>query len=103
MRDCFTRWIGSAMLLRFFASMLLLSVGLAGSVGSVRSVAWAENIKIGLPSVTITAMPFFVAKDYGFFQQEGFTAEMVVMPASLNIKVLLAGDIQYAATMGSAV
>jgi len=63
----------------------------------------AENIKIGLPSVTITAMPFFVAKEHGFFQQEGLNAEMVVMPASLNIKVLLAGDIQYAATMGSAV
>lgn len=67
------------------------------------SSARAENIKIGLPSVTITAMPFFVAKEHGFFQQEGLTAEMVVMPASLNIKVLLAGDIQYAATIGSAV
>src|SRR5262245_34131547 len=80
--------------------------------GTLISVLWtlffacsshAENIKIGLPSVTITAMPFFVAKEYGFFQQEGLTAEMVVMPASLNIKVLLAGDIQYAATIGSAV
>jgi ABC-type nitrate/sulfonate/bicarbonate transport system substrate-binding protein len=80
--------------------------------GSLISVLWAlcfassphaENIKIGLPSVTITAMPFFVAKEHGFFQPEGLTAEMVVMPASLNIKVLLAGDIQYAATIGSAV
>jgi NitT/TauT family transport system substrate-binding protein len=68
-----------------------------------QSPAHGENIKIGLPSVTITAMPFFVAKEHGFFQQEGLTAEMVVMPASLNIKVLLAGDIQYAATIGSAV
>ena len=67
------------------------------------SRANAENVKIGLPSVTITAMPFFVAKEHGFFQQEGLNAEMVVMPASLNIKVLLAGDIQYAATIGSAV
>jgi ABC-type nitrate/sulfonate/bicarbonate transport system substrate-binding protein len=73
------------------------------SIGSVGSFAHAENIKIGLPSVTITAMPFFVAKEHGFFQQEGLSAEMVVMPASLNIKVLLAGDIQYAATIGSAV
>jgi len=73
------------------------------SVGSAGSLARAESIKIGLPSVTITAMPFFVAKEHGFFQQEGLNAEMVVMPASLNIKVLLAGDIQYAATMGSAV
>ncbi len=79
--------------------ILLVCVLAVGSVGSVRS----ENIKIGLPSVTITAMPFFIAKEHGFFQQEGLNAEMVVMPASLNIKVLLAGDIQYAATMGSAV
>jgi len=70
---------------------------------SLHSVSSAESIKIGLPSVTITAMPFFVAKEHGFFQQEGLNAEMVVMPASLNIKVLLAGDIQYAATIGSAV
>jgi ABC-type nitrate/sulfonate/bicarbonate transport system substrate-binding protein len=70
---------------------------------SLLSCALAENIKIGLPSVTITAMPFFVAKEQGFFQQEGLNAEIVVMPASLNIKVLLAGEIQYAATIGSAV
>jgi ABC-type nitrate/sulfonate/bicarbonate transport system substrate-binding protein len=67
------------------------------------SPAHAEDIKIGLPSVTITAMPFFVAKEHGFFKQEGLNGEMVVMPAALNIRVLLAGDIQYAATIGSAV
>ena len=69
----------------------------------VLSAAQAENIKIGLPSVTITAMPFFVAKEHGFFQQEGLSAEMVVMPASLNVKVLLAREIDYVATIGSAV
>jgi len=69
----------------------------------VASLARAENVKIGLPSVTITAMPFFVAKEHGFFQQEGLNAEMVVMPASLNVKVLLAGEIDYVATIGSAV
>jgi NitT/TauT family transport system substrate-binding protein len=67
------------------------------------SPAHAENIKIGLPSITITAMPFVIAREHGFFHQEGLTAELVVMPASLNIKVLLSGDIQYAATIGSAV
>jgi len=83
--------------------LLFLSVLSVGSVLSVRSFVHAENIKIGLPSVTITAMPFFVAKEHGFFQQESLTGEIVVMPASLNIKVLLAGEIQYAATIGSAV
>lgn len=65
--------------------------------------ALAENVKIGLPSVTITAMPFFVARDHGFFQQENLSAEIVVMPASLNVKVLLAREIDYVATIGSAV
>jgi NitT/TauT family transport system substrate-binding protein len=65
--------------------------------------AAAENIKIGVPSITITSMPLLVAKDAGFFQQEGFTVELVVMAAAMNIKVLLSGDIQYATTLGSAV
>lgn len=63
----------------------------------------AENIKIGVPSITITTMPLVVARDAGFFQEEGFNAELIVMPAALNIKVLLSGDIQYATTVGSAV
>jgi len=88
-------------MLRKLLLIAVVSVGSIGFLGSVQS--YAENIKIGLPSVTITAMPFFVAKDFGFYQQEGLNAEMVVMPASLNVKVLLAGDIQYAATIGSAV
>ena len=75
----------------------------AGVMIAAANPVHSENIKIGLPSVTITAMPFFVARDHGFFQQEGLTGEMVVMPAALNIRVLLAGDIQYAATIGSAV
>lgn len=85
--------------LRCFFSAIAITALLLSLTGMAR----AENIKIGLPSVTITAMPFYVAKEHGFFQQEGLNAEMVVMPASLNIKVLLAGEIQYAATIGSAV
>ena len=34
-------------------------------------------------------MPVAVAKEQGFFQREGLNVEMVLMPASLNIKVLL--------------
>lgn len=66
-------------------------------------ITFAENVKVGVPSITITTMPLVVAKEAGFFQQEGLDVEVVVMPASLNIKVLLAGDIQFATTVGSAV
>jgi ABC-type nitrate/sulfonate/bicarbonate transport system substrate-binding protein len=76
--------------------IILLGLGPLGHAG-------AENIKIGVPSITITTMPLLVARDAGFFQQEGFQTELVVMAAAMNIKVLLSGDIQYATTVGSAV
>jgi ABC-type nitrate/sulfonate/bicarbonate transport system substrate-binding protein len=65
--------------------------------------ALAENVKIGIPSLTVTMMPVAVAKDQGFFQKEGLNVETVLMPASLNIKVLLSGDIQYATTITAGV
>jgi NitT/TauT family transport system substrate-binding protein len=63
----------------------------------------AENVKVGIPSLTVTMLPLAVAREQGFFQQEGLNVELVLMPAALNIKVLLSGDIQYASTVGSAV
>jgi len=65
--------------------------------------ACAENVKIGIPSLTVTMMPVAVAKEQGFFQKEGLNVETVLMPASLNIKVLLSGDIQYATTITAGV
>src|SRR5213594_2987917 len=67
------------------------------------AAAGAENVKIGIPSLTVTMMPLAVAKERGFFQKEGLNVEMVLMPAALNIKVLLAGDIQYATTITAGV
>jgi NitT/TauT family transport system substrate-binding protein len=67
------------------------------------SNATAENVKIGIPSLTVTMMPVAVAKAQGFFQKEGLNVETVLMPAALNIKVLLAGDIQYATTITAGV
>lgn len=65
--------------------------------------AIAENVKVGIPSLTVTMMPLAVAKEQGFFQREGLNVDMVLMPAALNMRVLVAGDIQYATTVGSAV
>jgi len=69
----------------------------------VLNTARAENVKVGIPSLTVTMLPLPVAKDRGFFQQEGLNVDFVLMPAALNIKVLLSGDIQYATTITAGV
>src|SRR5712692_194219 len=66
------------------------------------SGAGAENVKVGIPSLTVTMLPLAVARERGYFQQEGLNVELVLMPAALNIKVLLSGEIGYASTVGSA-
>ncbi len=70
---------------------------------SFGGAAGAENVKVGIPSLTVTMLPLAVARERGYFQQEGLNVELVLMPAALNIKVLLAGEIGYASTVGSAV
>jgi ABC-type nitrate/sulfonate/bicarbonate transport system substrate-binding protein len=67
------------------------------------AAARGENVKVGIPSLTVTMLPLAVARERGFFQQEGLGVDLVLMPAALNIKVLLAGEIGYASTVGSAV
>ncbi len=69
---------------------------------AVTSVS-AENVKVGIPSLTVTMMPLPVARERGFFQQEGLSVELVLMPAALTIKLLISGDLDYATTVGSAV
>ncbi len=79
-----------------------LGVGiLIFSLAPVR--AYAENVTVGIPSLTVTMMPLAVARERGFFQQEGLSVDLVLMPAALTIKVLLSGDLDYATTVGSAV
>jgi NitT/TauT family transport system substrate-binding protein len=63
----------------------------------------AENVKVGIPSLTVTMLPLAVARERGHFQQEGLNVELVLMPAAMNIKVLVAGEIGYASTVGSGV
>jgi ABC-type nitrate/sulfonate/bicarbonate transport system substrate-binding protein len=65
--------------------------------------ASAENVKVGIPSLTVTMMPLAVARERGFFQQEGLSVDLVLIPAALNIKLLFSGDLDYATTVGSAV
>jgi ABC-type nitrate/sulfonate/bicarbonate transport system substrate-binding protein len=79
-----------------FMALLILATA------QVRAPAIAENVKIGIPSLTVTMMPLAIAKEQGFFGREGLNVDMVLMPAALNMRVLVAGDIQYATTIGSA-
>jgi NitT/TauT family transport system substrate-binding protein len=61
------------------------------------------RIRIGLAARSTTSMPFFVARERGFFREEGLEAELIVMQAIQTIQATLGKSLQFASATGSAV
>jgi NitT/TauT family transport system substrate-binding protein len=60
-------------------------------------------VRIGLAARSTTTMPFFVAKERGFFREEGLEVELIVMQAIQTIQATLGNSTQFASATGSAV
>jgi ABC-type nitrate/sulfonate/bicarbonate transport system substrate-binding protein len=60
-------------------------------------------VRIGTVSRSTLDMPFLVARDRGFFREEGLEPEIVLMRSSLTVQALLAGGIHFGTATGTAV
>ncbi|HEV8719843.1 MAG TPA: ABC transporter substrate-binding protein [Candidatus Binatia bacterium] len=60
-------------------------------------------VRMGLAARSTTSMPFFVAKERGFFREEGLDVELIVMQAIQTIQATLGNSTQFASATGSAV
>ena len=79
-------------------------------LGSVTNVVFAADgaekltrIRMGLAARSTTSMPFFVARERGFFREEGLEVELIVMQAIQTIQATLGKSTQFASATGSAV
>jgi NitT/TauT family transport system substrate-binding protein len=61
------------------------------------------RVRMGLAARSTTSMPFFVAKERGFFRDEGLDVELIVMQAIQTIQATLGNSTQFASATGSAV
>ena len=61
------------------------------------------QVRMGLAARSTTSMPFFVAKERGFFREEGLEVELIVMQAIQTIQATLGKSTQFASATGSAV
>jgi ABC-type nitrate/sulfonate/bicarbonate transport system substrate-binding protein len=66
---------------------------------SVKSVP----VRIGVVSRSTLDMPYYVARDRGFFREEGLEVEIVLVRSSLSVQALLGGSIDFATATGTAV
>jgi NitT/TauT family transport system substrate-binding protein len=61
------------------------------------------RVRMALAARSTTSMPFFVAKERGFFREEGLDVELIVMQAIQTIQATLGNSTQFASATGSAV
>lgn len=84
--------------------MLSIALGLAAA----QVVAAAEKPKLNAVRIAVVSrgtldLPFWVAKERGFFRDEGIDAEIILFRASLTVQALLGGNIDFGTATGTAV
>ena len=84
-------------------SPLVLVLGLANYAIAADGADKLTLVRMGLAARSTTSMPFFVAKERGFFRQEGLEVELIVMQAIQTIQATLGNSTQFASATGSAV
>jgi NitT/TauT family transport system substrate-binding protein len=60
-------------------------------------------IRIGVVSRSTLDLPFWVARERGFFRDEGVDAEIILLRASMTVQAMLGGSIDFGTATGTAV
>ena len=60
-----------------------------------RAPAGAKPIRIAIPGYNITQIVFFVARERGFFKDEGLDVELVQMTGTLANLALMTGEVPF--------
>ena len=88
----------------------LLALILLSSIASHRTNTQAAEkaaklppVRIGYVSRSILDMPFIIARDRGYFREEGLEPELIFMKAAQTIPAMLAGGIDFGTATGTAV
>ena len=62
----------------------------------------AARVRLAVPVHGVSHVAFYVAKEKGYFQEEGLDVEVILMSAPIGIRALIAGDVDASTVGGSA-
>jgi ABC-type nitrate/sulfonate/bicarbonate transport system substrate-binding protein len=93
---------GSLALVFLSILSLLLSAATSNTL-SAEKPSKLIPARIAIVSRSTLDMPFFVARERGFFREEGLEPEIILMRASLTVPALLGGSIDFGTATGTAV
>src|SRR4051794_23576078 len=74
----------------------------SGTASNETRPAEIEKIKVGMAADSAMYTPFFIAKEKGYYTDEGLEIEMITLPGGPGTTALIAGEIDYGTSAGSA-
>lgn len=80
--------------------LLVCFLILAGFCADARSQE-LKKIHVAIPAVSPASTTFVVAKDRGYYREEGLEVELIVMPSATAVQALIGGNVKFA-TVGGA-
>lgn len=81
-----------------------LKLGVLLLAGLIANRIYAQdlvNIPVAIPAVTPAATSFVVARDRGYFREEGLDVNLIVMPSAIAMQALIGGNVKFS-TVGGA-
>jgi NitT/TauT family transport system substrate-binding protein len=57
--------------------------------------AQAASVRVGVADISQSQLSLFVAKDKGYYRQEGLDVELILMPGAVANQALIAGNVEY--------
>lgn len=91
------RWVA------IFLSVSLTVSGVTKGALSAERPLKLMPVRIGIVSRSTLDMPFYVAKERGFFREEGLEPEIILMKAALAVQAMLGASIDFGTATGTAV
>jgi NitT/TauT family transport system substrate-binding protein len=77
-------------------------IGLFATLGfAQQTAAQLRYVPVGIPSISISSGSFIVAKEAGFYKEEGLNVDLVVMRGAPAIQGLIGGTVPFASSGGA--
>src|SRR5258708_39271021 len=72
--------------------LLVISLLLPGITPAAESL---QKIRVGLPSLALTYMPYYVAQEKGLLRKSGLEAEYIQMNSAIQPHAVIGGNIDF--------
>jgi NitT/TauT family transport system substrate-binding protein len=81
--------------LKFIAAMI---------VHLLASIGWAQDlikVPVQIPAITPAVTAFAIARDRGYYRQEGLDVQLIVIPSAVGTQALLGGNVKFSTGGGA--